>query len=69
MKANPDKDWDYYWLSQNPMEKYQFPLCIMKRRAKERIEIIKEELISKVFHPSRVEKLVDLYGTDWDDYM
>ena len=62
----PEKPWDYYNLSTNPMEKYEFPLCVMKRRAKERIEIIKEELIAKAWHPSRVERWLEA-GMDIED--
>jgi len=69
VKANPDKPWDYDWLSTNQMENYVFPCCIMKRKAKERIEIIKEELMMKAWHPSRVEKLLEYYGMDWDEYI
>ena len=69
VKANPDKEWKYYCLSTNRMENYVFPYCIMKRKAKERIEIIKEELMMKAWHPSRVEKLLEYYGMDWDEYV
>jgi len=41
----------------------------MKRKAKERTSKFKEELVTKVFHPSRVEKWLDYYGTDWVDYI
>jgi len=51
------------------MSKYEFPLCVMMRRAKERTAVIKEELVMKVFHPSRVQKYIDYYGIDWDDYI
>ena len=67
VKANPDKDWNYYGLSGNPMDKYQFPLCVMKRRAKERTDKIRQELIQKVYHPSKVEKYMEYYGMDWED--
>jgi len=30
VKANPDKPWDYSGLSLNPMQKYEFPRCIIK---------------------------------------
>ena len=63
---NPDKHWSYTRLSQNLMEKYQFPLCMIKRRAKERMAIIKEELIAKAWHPKRVQVWVDA-GMDIDD--
>ena len=38
----------------------------MKRRAKERTSIIKEELIAKAWHPDRVQKWLDS-GMDIDD--
>ena len=66
VKANPDKDWDYYGLSMNQMTKYEFPLCIMKRRAKARSAIIKEELVAKAWHPSRVERWLEA-GIDIED--
>ena len=66
VKANPNKDWDYCYLSQNKMSKYEFPKSIMKRRAKERTSIIKEELVSKSWHPDRVQKWLDA-GMDIDD--
>jgi len=69
VKANPTKDWDYIGLSCNPMEQYVFPTCIMKRKAKERTSKFKEELVMKMFHPSRVEKYIDYYGIDWEDYI
>jgi hypothetical protein len=50
----------------NLMDKYQFPLCVIKRRAKERMAIIKEELVAKAWHPSRVQVWVDA-GMDIDD--
>jgi len=48
------------------MTNYEFPLCIMKRRAKERSALIKEELVAKAWHPSRVEKWLEA-GMDIDD--
>ena len=66
IKMNPEKPWDYQGLSMNPMEKYQFPLSIMKKRVNERIEIIKEELVAKAWHPSRVEKWLEC-GMDIED--
>ena len=69
VQANPDKPWNYSWLSQNPMSKYEFPICIMKRRAKERISIIKEELLMKAFHPDRVSKWIKYYGINFDKFV
>jgi len=69
VKANPDKNWNYWELSSNLMEKYVFPICSMKRKSKERTSKFKEELVMKVFHPSRVQKWVDYYGIDWEDYI
>ena len=66
---HPEKPWDWAGLSWNKMDKYQFPLCVLKRSAKERTAVFKEELIQKIFHPSRVEKYIDYYGLDWDEYV
>ena len=66
VKANLNKRWNYCNLSKNQMSKYEFPKCIIKRRAKERISIIKEELIAKAWHPDRVQKWLDA-GMDIDD--
>ena len=66
IKANTDKDWNYSLLFQNPMDKYLFPLCIMKRRAKERSALIKEELVANAWHPDRVQKWLDA-GIDIED--
>ena len=66
VKANPDKPWDYELLSSNKMNRFTFPLCVMKRRAKERSALIKEELVAKAWHPSRVEKWLEA-GMDIDD--
>ena len=66
VKAHPDKPWDYSYLSSNHMNCFTFPICIMKRRAKERSALIKEELVAKAWHPSRVEKWLEA-GLDIDD--
>lgn len=66
---NPEKPWNWAGLSRNQMNKYEFPLCVMKRRAKERIDVFKEELMAAAWHPNRVEKLVDHYGMEWDEYI
>ena len=66
VKANPEKPWNYLYLSLNSMGKYDLPFCIMKRKAKERIEKIKEELIAKAWHPSRVERWLEA-GIDIED--
>jgi len=39
----------------------------MKRKARERTDKIRQELIEKVFAPHRVEKWIEYYGMDWDE--
>ena len=31
--------------------------------------MIKEELMMEMWKPERVQKYVELYGLDWDEYM
>ena len=54
-------------LSKNKFCKYEFPLPVMKRKARERTDKIRQELIEKVFAPHRVEKWIEYYGMDWDE--
>lgn len=53
---------DWYWLSQNPgIFEYNY-----LKMAKERMHILREELMMKALHPSRIERLIEL-GCDIDD--
>ena len=57
---------DYDYINEKATE---FTKLITIIRHKKRMLTIRQELISKVFHPSRVEKWVEFYGTDYDDYI
>ena len=60
----------YY--SYNKWRKHYITGLLLKQtitRHKKRMLTIRKELISKVFHPSRVEKFVEIYGLDWDEYV
>jgi len=68
VQENPRKPWKYSYLSANHMYKFEFPLCIMKQRARERMSKIKEELIAKAWHPDRVQRWLDA-GMDVEEDM
>ena len=54
----------WYFLSENPGI---FPLKINYRNLKDRMDIIREELIMKCMHPSRLERWIEM-GGNIDDF-
>ena len=61
-----DKPWNWYYLSNNnfTLEKELFE----KNRIINRNEIIKQELIENVFHPSKIQKLINNNIDYFDNY-
>jgi len=55
LEANPDKIWMFQRLLTNPSI-FEFDYEALK----ERCDIYKEELIQKAFHPSRIQKYLDM---------
>ena len=61
LERNKDKI-NWYWLSQNPaIFEYNY-----LKMAQQRMTILREELMMKSLHPSRIERLIEL-GCDIDD--
>jgi len=60
LEQNPDKI-SWFSLSRNPAI-FEFDY----KGVKERCSIYKEELIRKAFHPSRIERYLDM-GINYDD--
>jgi len=63
LEKNQDKI-DWRWLSENPnifVLNYEY--------LKARTSIIKEELIMRYWHPSNIEKWLEMYGDDFELYI
>jgi hypothetical protein len=56
IQSNPDKPWNYNWLSCNTMDKVKEEYIRKRFQEWFRKSELKEELISKVWHPSNWEK-------------
>ena len=56
VKANPDKPWNYHWLSSNKMNKPREEFIRKKFQEWFRRSDLKAELIANVWHPRNFEK-------------
>jgi hypothetical protein len=55
--------------SYNKMRKNYINEKLSITRHKKRVLTFRQELVAKILHPSKVQKYIEMYGLDWDEYV